>query len=151
MNRFIIDDQHEDGLAYEVRIYPTKRLYRAAVNRRERHFSDKKDNFSQATTFNDTSWWILPDGREVTGPIKGAIYLHSELLDGEIVTHECVHAALNLFRQRNRGVAALGRNDGEPSHTREEQVALSAGRLGQAIADKLWDLKAWSNPKKRKL
>lgn len=145
MIRFIIDNHHVDGLAYEVRIYSTRRLYLAAVNRREAHFSEARDNFSQATTFNDRRWWILEGGREVQSPIVGAIYLHSELLDAQIVTHECVHAALNLYRRRHRGVAALGRNLEPTSCGHEEEVALSAGRLGVAIADQCWEHRVWTN------
>lgn len=147
MHRFVIDDRHEDGRAYEVRVYPTRAAYLRACLRREpgrSHFQ------SHATCFHLRRITIFADGDEVESPIVGAIYVHEEMLDGEIISHECTHAALDLFRLRHRGVAALGRNESDVSSEREEELALSIGRLGQAIADKMWELKVWTRPSAKK-
>jgi len=137
--RFLIDDGHEDGRGYEVRVYPTRRAYLAACRRRrpaEEHRS------SHASCFHDRVVHVDAAG-EREDPVLGAIYVHAEMLDGEIVTHETFHAALDLYRRRHRGVANLGRNLNDGSVEREEELALSVGRLSQAVADALYEHGVW--------
>lgn len=147
MIRFVISDRVDD-YTYEVRVYATRRLYLRACARRR---PEEEHHTSQATCFHDRSITIKPDGSEIEHPVQGAIYLHQEMLDGEIVSHEATHAALNLYRKRHRGTAAFGRNlNDDPADHREEELALSVGRMGQDIADQLWDHRLWDAPKRKK-
>lgn len=140
MIRFLIDDAHEDGRRYEVRVYPNRRAYLAACRRRR---PSEQHRSSHATCFHEQVIHLGRDG-EREDPVVGVIYAHQEMLDGEIVSHECTHAALDLYRHRQRGAANLGRNKTDLEVKREEKFALSVGRLSQQIADALWERKVWT-------
>lgn len=147
MIRFEINDQLDER-TYEVRVYPDRHAYLAACRR---HRADEEHHNSHATTFHERVIVLEPDGREWERPCIGRIYMHEEMLDGEIVTHESIHAALNLYRRRHRGVASFGRNYTDAEIAKEEELALSAGRLGQMIADKMWETKVWKRPSAKKV
>jgi len=141
--RFIIDDQHVDGRAYEVRVYPHRGAYLRACNRRDpstSHFT------SHATTFHERRIFVsgVRGGMEFESPILGAIYLHEEMLDGEIVSHEATHAALDLFRRRHDGSGDVGANQTDDDAKVEEELALSVGRLVADLAHQLWKRKVWT-------
>jgi hypothetical protein len=141
MHAFVVDDGYGDGLKYEVRVYPHRRAYLRACHRRR---GDEHHRTSQASTFHDHRVWVGSTGRVIrTSPVRGAIYLHCGILDGEIVTHESLHACLNLYRARHRGSGNLGRNQTSADAEREEMFVLATGRMAQQIADELWKRKLW--------
>jgi len=133
----------EDGRCYEVRVYPNRAAYLRAASA---HGLRESYANSHAVTFHEKRYLVDADGRETPTPIVGSIYVHRDLLDGEIVAHEAVHAGLNLFRLRHHGSGNIGSNQTESSELKEEELALSIGRLTQEIADKLHELygQSWS-------
>src|SRR3990172_747515 len=99
MIRFLISDRLDER-SYEVRVYSTRPLYLRACSRRR---PDETHHTSHATCFHDRRTRVGADAPEREAPVQGAIYLHEEMLDGEICSHEATHAALNLYRRRHRG------------------------------------------------
>jgi hypothetical protein len=138
-----------DGAYYEVRIYPNRSAYLRAVRRRNRLVGDNSSGRDlQATTFHERRVNVMTG--EVH-PCAGAIYVHQDMLDGEILTHESLHAALDLYRRRHRHIANFGRNETDAEVRREEELALSTGRMAQAIADELWQRGVWTRANARKV
>jgi hypothetical protein len=140
VKRFEIGDKL-DGFVYEVRVYPTRAAYLRAYRGFRPRDRTRADSHAATVHFRLTD---SADGTEDDAKV-GMILVHEAILDAEIVSHEATHAALNLWRRRH-GSGDLGMNRRRADVEREEELALSIGRLSQAIADSLWELGCWTRP-----
>lgn len=146
MIKFRISDRAtEDGYPgnsawwyFEVIVCPNRRSYLRTYRRLK---PDDDHIHSLAACTFDLKWY---DGSDEPDPHVGTIILDATMLDGEVVAHECFHAALQLWRWRTGYAANFGRNFPGGDHEREEQVAWSLGRLVGSLADGLVEAGVWS-------
>lgn len=75
----------------------------------------------------------------VSNGLAGTIRLAREHLSTEIVAHECVHAAVHLYRQYHRPDGSVGETSGPD----EEILAYYAGELVALVNDALHEMGAW--------
>jgi hypothetical protein len=78
--------------------------------------------------------------RRTTDPHWGGIIrLSREYMNDEVVVHECVHAALAIYRMDVRSKVVLGSDCTD----REETLAYITGDLTSAVATQLHDAGVW--------
>lgn len=121
-------------------IHPTHQALREAASR----FNG--DDYSNAAgCFHPAPerFRIDKDGSEtrVTDPHwAGTMRLTLKEIDSEIVTHECVHAGLAIYRMDVCTDVRLGTGD---NLRREEQLAYIIGDLTAQVSNALWRLEVW--------
>ncbi len=84
---------------------------------------------------NDQGEWILMKPLPWTGVLR----LSREVLNFEVITHECVHAAAAIYRMDVKTTINLGYGCGP----REETLAYIIGDLTASVAEALHRGRAW--------
>lgn len=137
---------HNNTAWWWVRIHNTQTDLIRHANQlaRRRHTHDQQPDDTLAC-FQPAGFWyhVDPDGTMTPHPRNGYVgtmRLTADNLTTEIVTHECVHLALRIYRGRHNEHATLGTDCGPA----EENLAYIIGQTVTTMTDLLHNLGLWT-------
>lgn len=122
-------------------IYDTKEEMQDSANRYN-GFKSEVDSWAlfQASPYREKYDEMKKKWVNVSDPhYAGLIRLHRERLYGEIISHECVHAAAHIYRMDIRKHVNLGPDCNQA----EEDFAYLLGDLVGSVTNALHDAKVW--------
>jgi hypothetical protein len=137
---------HNDTTWWWLRIHDTPtELARAADRMTVRRHIDDPQPPDTLACFQPASFWYHVDNRGNSTPnhrngYAGTMRLCRDHITTEIITHECVHLALRIYRSRHDEQATLGTDCAAP----EEHLAYLIGETTSTTTDTLYSLGVWN-------
>lgn len=142
------DDDNERPRYIVVKIYETvEGMRKAAAVYDKKRFGPPDDYEDAGALYQPTAHRSKYDRHkrqwvDTSSRCAGVIRMHREFLDGEVVAHESVHAALHLWRSGywHPGIEVPDANLGDNGGPVEERFALLVGAIASELSNIVWTI-----------
>ena len=131
-----------EGQYFYIYVFDSLKSMRLFIQKKDKLWGNEEKDYSDTGAMTDpyTKVTIEKDGSETPDPEIGSIYFSKTHFTNTVVCHECVHAALWLYRLKDpRGVANFGKGKVDD----EEVFARIYHQIFRKMVMKMYKFKFW--------